>query len=204
MYRLQGDQLEAMADIVARSADVDFDSSEEDLLAQQQQASQDLAAALSDYVATVQLVDPPPGATEFHAGVVASTESIAEDSAALLEDLASGDLDVMLQAQQDQTALLSATIADSQELTEELAVMVEDVLAGREDAESRYVIELLGRSSETLGRVQTLLEDLDPTALASPEQFADLIDQVVALFEAARGEYAAIIPPEEWAALHAD
>lgn len=137
--------------------------------------------------------------------MVASTESIAEDSAALLEDLASGDLDVMLQAQQDQTVLLSATIADSQELAEELAVMVEDVLAGREDAESRYVIELLGlRSSETLGRVQTLLEDLDPTTLASPEQFADLIDQVVALFEVARGEYAAIIPPEEWAALHAD
>ncbi len=205
MYHLQGDQLEAMADIAAGTADVDLDGSEEDLLAQQQQATQDLAAALSDYIAAIQLVDPPPDAAEFHAGVVASTESIAENSAALFEDLAGGDIEVMLQAQQELTALLAETIADSQVLAEGLAAMVNDVLAGRDDAQSRYILELLElRSAESVDRVQALLEELDPAAVTSPEQFADLIDQVIALFETARAEYAAITPPEQWASLHGE
>lgn len=203
MYRVQGEQLEAMADVTTRTADLGFGGSEEEMLAQQQQASQEFVAAVTDYAAALKLIDPPPGAADLHAKLIASSESIAEESTSILEDLAGGDFEVMLQAQQELTALLAETIADSQVLAEELAVMVEDVLAGRDDAESRYILELLElRSSETVDRVQTLLEEVDPAAVTSPEQFADLIDQVIALFETARAEYAAITPPEQWTALH--
>jgi hypothetical protein len=205
MYRLQGEQLEAMADITIGTADLGFGGTEEEMLAQQQQASQDLVAAVTDFAAALQLIDPPPSAAELHTELIASSESIAENSAPILEDLAGGDIEVMLQAQQELTALLAETIADSQVLAEELAAMVEDVLAGRDDPETRYILELLElRSSETLDQVQTLLEEVDPAAVTSPEQFANLIDQVIALFETARAEYAAITPPEQWASLHAE
>jgi hypothetical protein len=205
MYGVQGEQLEAMADITTRTADLGFGGSEEEMLAQQQQASQELVAAVTDYAAALRLIDPPPSAADLHTELIASSESIAEKSAPILEDLAGGDVEVMVQAQQELTALLAETIADSQVLAEELAVLVEDVLAGRDDAESRYILELLElRSSETVDRVQTLLEEVDPVAVTSPEQFADLIDQVIALFETARAEYAAITPPEQWTALHGE
>ncbi len=205
MYRVQGDQLGAIASIIARTADLDAGASEQDLLDEQQRVSQEMAAVLTGYVDSVQRIEPPARAAEFHAGLVASSELIAQEASALLADLTSGEIDVMLQAQQDQAALLETMLADSRGLTDTLAAMVEEVLAGREDAESRYIIALLGlRSSDAVAQIQALLSDLDPTAANSPDGLAELINQIIGLFEAARAEYAAITPPERWTELHND
>lgn len=203
MYRVQGDQLTALTSAMPGSEVLE--ATQEDLLAQQQETTEQIDAIFQQYIADLEAIDPPNSASDFHAKVTASTEQLAVESRRILNDLASDDVTVALQAQRDQAAMLQDITEDSQGLAEDLAGIVNEVLADRTDPESVYVLELLAlRTTGAIEAVQDLLGELETAQPATAEDVTALIDQAIEAFEAIRAEYAAITPPDRLADLHAE
>ena len=203
MYRIQGDQLTALAGAMPSSEILDA-TTQEELLDQQQQTIDEIDAIFTQYVADLKAIEPPESAAGFHTEVTANTERYATESKRILEDLTSDDVDVVLRAQQDQANLLQDISEDNQGLADELAGMVNEVLADRTDAESVYVLELLDlQTTSAVDEVQDLLGELETAQPDSPEEVTALIDQAIGVFETIRAGYAAITPPPRWEDLHA-
>lgn len=203
MYRIQGDQMSAMSGLMPGSEALET-STQEELLAQQQEIDEQVGAVLKQYIADLKAIDPPERAADFHAELIASAEIVGEDALGFLDDLASGDPDLVVQAQQEQAALLEEVFADSQGMGEELAAIVGEVLADRDDPESVYILGILTSLTEGgIEAAQDLVSGLE-TIPNTPKELTDLIDQTIGVFETVRAEHAAITPPVAWADLHAE
>jgi hypothetical protein len=64
MYRIQADQLDALASLMLSAIDLDV-STEEDLIAQQEETIEETAAIYADFMASIEEVEPPARAASY-------------------------------------------------------------------------------------------------------------------------------------------
>ncbi len=159
-----------------------------------EQGARDVSDALDRHITTLQALDPPAEAAEFHGKLLDSQIDWLEWYSDLGAALGDGNQDALVTLQADSQALTLAEI----EVSDVQRQLVGSVLAGRGDPLSRYVFEASVVATQFSGDMQDVLIDMQLMLSASEDDFEGLLallDEEASLFTSARAVWDALEPP---------